>query len=97
LLPGLSATSELLSVFGDGVGMSQLNRAVPPFRSNPAQAPNLGTANCLRCRLPSSCWICWISRRVERVFASWRASKVPVDLPFRVVGGDGFEPPTPAL
>jgi hypothetical protein len=35
---------------------------------------------------------CWISRRVERVFASWRASKVPVDLLFRVAGGDGFEP-----
>ena len=40
---------------------------------------------------------CWISRHVERVFASWRASKVPVDLLVQVVGGDGFEPPTPAL
>ncbi len=40
---------------------------------------------------------CWISRRVERIFAARGTSKTPADLVVRLVGGDGFEPPTPAL
>jgi len=40
---------------------------------------------------------CWISRRAERLFASPKTSKACVDLLVRAVGGDGFEPPTPAL
>jgi hypothetical protein len=37
---------------------------------------------------------CWISRRVEHVFACLETSKSYVDLRFCLVGGDGFEPPT---
>jgi hypothetical protein len=40
---------------------------------------------------------CWISRRAEHLFASPKTSKACLDLLVRVVGGDGFEPPTPAL
>ncbi len=40
---------------------------------------------------------CWISRLLEHTFASGKMMKITVDLLVRVVGGDGFEPPTPAL
>ena len=37
---------------------------------------------------------CWISRRGERPFVWEETLKTPADLVVRVVGGDGFEPPT---
>jgi hypothetical protein len=40
---------------------------------------------------------CWISQPFEHTFAYGRSSKRAVDQVFRFVGGDGFEPPTPAL
>jgi hypothetical protein len=40
---------------------------------------------------------CWISLSLEHMFAWLESSKIVVDQGFRVVGGDGFEPPTPAL
>ena len=38
-----------------------------------------------------------MSGRAERLFASPKILKAGDDLLVRVVGGDGFEPPTPAL
>jgi hypothetical protein len=40
---------------------------------------------------------CWISRRSERLLECEETLKTAADLVVRVVGGDGFEPPTPAL
>lgn len=40
---------------------------------------------------------CWISRLFEQMFVLRKSKKRAADLVFWAVGGDGFEPPTPAL